>query len=251
MLNRNELVRYGPPGFHDAQKEKDYAQHWMLSFLSRAGFGAVFKGGTALQKVYGLPRYSEDLDFTLNDATEPDYEALAAFLDSGGFSGLNWKKETDERAVKARLRFRGPLYNGSAISEGVIRLKMSRREKTILEPAVAMITPPYPDLLPYQFRVMDKNEMATEKVRAIMTRTSARDLFDLYFLFHQKAGLKMDVVTAKLGYYGLSFDYRTFEKKVEELKAVWKKEMTALTSNPVEYETAAKAALAAVKKDLS
>ena len=131
MLDRKEIERYGPPGFHLAQKEKDYVQHWILSFLSRAGFGGVFKGGTCLQKAFGLPRYSEDLDFTINDSAEPDLESISAYLSSAGFSGLVWKQEKSPNSTSAKLRYRGPLYADSSISEGTVRLEFSKREKTI------------------------------------------------------------------------------------------------------------------------
>lgn len=165
MLGRNDLNRYGPPGFHLAQKERDYAQYWVLAFLSRSGFKGIFKGGTCLQKAFGLPRYSEDLDFTLGEAQEPDFESISAFLSSAGFSGMSWKKESSERSSSARLRFRGPLYNGSAISEGTVLMEFSKRENVILSPQVVVITPPYPDLLPYELRVMDGRESAAREKR--------------------------------------------------------------------------------------
>ena len=251
MLSRNELDRYGPPGFHLAQKEKDYVQHWILAFLSQSGFRGVFKGGTCLQKAFNLPRYSEDLDFTLNDAEEPDGEAVSAYLSSAGFSGLLWKHESKDASASAKLRFRGPLYNGSALSEGTVSLEFSKREETLLDAHPVMITPPYPDLLPYQLRVMDKSEMAAEKIRAIITRNSARDLFDLYFLLHQKAVIRTEIVERKLGYYGLKFNRSGFEVKVKKLKRIWQREIAVLTPNEMDYGLAAETVLSEVKKQTS
>ncbi len=248
MLERNEIDRYGPPGFHLAQKEKDYVQHWALVFLSRSGFEGVFKGGTCLQKAFGLPRYSEDLDFTLNEAKEPDFESMSAFLSSAGFSGLVWKKESTDVSMSAKLRYRGPLYSGASLSEGTILFEFSKRERAILEPRIVTITPPYPDLLSYQIRVTALGEIAAEKIRAIMTRSSARDLFDLYFLLNKKAKIEENVVNAKLEYYGLSFNEKQFEQRVKILEKTWSKEMTALTPNMLGYETVAKHVLGKMKK---
>ena len=128
MLERSEIARFGPPGFHLAQKEKDYVQHWLLTYLSRSGFSGVFKGGTCLQKAFGLPRYSEDLDYTLNGEEEPDWEAAGAFLSSAGFSGLAWKTEKKEAAKRVRLKYRGPLDAGVERSEGSVLLDFSQRE---------------------------------------------------------------------------------------------------------------------------
>jgi len=248
MLDRKDTERYGPPGFHLAQKEKDYVQHWVLTFLSRSGFKGVFKGGTCLQKAFGLPRYSEDLDFTLDEASEPDFEAISAFLSSVGFSGLDWKRESGDASTSARLRYRGPLYAGTLLSEGTILLEFSKREKIILEAVVATITPPYPDLLPYQLRIADKDEIAAEKIRALMTRSSARDLFDLYFLIRQEANIRKEIVNAKLRYYGMSFEFRQFERNIGKLKVRWGREMTALTTNAPDYKVVSKEVLEVIRK---
>lgn len=45
--------------------EKDYFQDKFLYELYKKTNKLVFKGGTALYKIYGLPRFSEDLDFSV------------------------------------------------------------------------------------------------------------------------------------------------------------------------------------------
>ena len=44
--------------------EKDYFQELILLGISREAPELVFKGGTALYKMHGLNRFSEDLDFS-------------------------------------------------------------------------------------------------------------------------------------------------------------------------------------------
>lgn len=251
MLNRDELNKYGPPGFHLMQKEKDYMQHWILSFLSQSGFGGVFKGGTCLQKAYGLPRYSEDLDFTLNGAENPDLDALTAYLSSAGFSGIAIKRTENSISDAIKLRFRGPVYNGKTASEGSVTLEFSKRERTILEARPVLVTPPYPDILPYQIRVMEKDEMAAEKIRALFTRRSARDLYDLYFLLHQKTELKRGFIENKLLYNNLKFDYKTAETKITDLEKIWDKEMSVLTKNALEFSMVSKLVLQEMRRQLS
>lgn len=243
MIDRTELGRFGPPGFHLGQKEKDYVQHWVLSFLSRSGFGGAFKGGTCLQKAFGLPRFSDDLDFTLGSAVEPDYESLSRFLSSAGFAVVSWRTEEGENAVTGRIRYRGPLYSGSTITEGVLTLQLSKREGLVLAPRAAIIRPPYPDLLPYQLLAMDASEIAAEKVRALMTRVSARDLFDLYFLLRLGAALRKDLIEEKLSLYRMSLDSGQVRERLSDVKRVWKGEITALTQASVDYEEAAEAFL--------
>ena len=161
MLTREELSKGGNPGFNLGQKEKDYVQHWVLSYLGRGGFLGVFKGGTALQKAYGLPRYSEDLDFTLNGAALPDFDAISRYIASAGFGDPRWKKEEVQGSHSAKLRLQGPLYNGRAISECSVSLDFSAREKTALPTNTVEIRPPYPDSMPYAVQVMNKQEILT------------------------------------------------------------------------------------------
>jgi predicted nucleotidyltransferase component of viral defense system len=65
MLTKDELKAFESTlGFNVWQLEKDYLQHLFLLFLSRRTKDQlVFKGGTALQKIYGLNRFSIDLIF--------------------------------------------------------------------------------------------------------------------------------------------------------------------------------------------
>ncbi|HII39125.1 TPA: nucleotidyl transferase AbiEii/AbiGii toxin family protein [Candidatus Micrarchaeota archaeon] len=240
MLDRKDLNKFGSPGFNLSQKEKDYLQHWSLRFLSQSGFSGVFKGGTCLQKAFNLPRYSEDLDFTLDDSKEPDFDSLAAFLNSAGFSVRSHAEKNGANSTSVKLRARGPLYNGAAISEATITFDFSKREKTLFKPVPTTITPSYPDLLPYSIRAMDEREITAEKIRAIITRSSARDLFDLYFLLHRNSPPDKKTVDAKLSFYSTSFDFKEFAKRVDALEKIWKKEITALTPNYLEYGAVAK-----------
>lgn len=147
-----------------------------------------------------------------------------------------------------KVRLRGPLYGGSPVSEVTVRMGFSEREKTLERPAPTTINPPYADLLPYQCIAMSLDEMAAEKIRAVMTRSSARDLYDLAFLVRMKTALDRALVMEKMRYYGLSFDRSAFEKRVRSLKPLWKTEIAALTRAPVEFEFAATTVLEKIKK---
>lgn len=75
------LSRYARAEGHHALRE--VMQEIALAGLHRAGFfdRAAFYGGTCLRIFYGLPRFSEDLDFSLLTADvdfslEPYFKAL-------------------------------------------------------------------------------------------------------------------------------------------------------------------------------
>ena len=59
---------------------KEIMQEIVLCGLSRAGFfeKAAFYGGTALRIFYGLDRFSEDLDFSL-EVPDPSFDLAAYF----------------------------------------------------------------------------------------------------------------------------------------------------------------------------
>ena len=59
---------------------KEIMQEIVLCGLSRAGFfkESAFYGGTALRIFYGLDRFSEDLDFSLEEKMEEFYEPARA-----------------------------------------------------------------------------------------------------------------------------------------------------------------------------
>ena len=74
-LLSNRLARTGGRRIPEAVLERDYCLAWFLVGLSRSAVREqlVFKGGTALKHCYfGNYRFSEDLDFTLTEASTLD-----------------------------------------------------------------------------------------------------------------------------------------------------------------------------------
>ncbi len=69
---RAKLNEYAPANPVEQENVlQELMQHYVLAGLSRAGLftEAMFHGGTCLRIVYGMPRFSEDLDFLLK---QPD-----------------------------------------------------------------------------------------------------------------------------------------------------------------------------------
>jgi uncharacterized protein len=76
----------GKAKIRDTQIEKDYVLSWLLEGIAQSELlfkNLVFKGGTVLKKAYFADyRFSEDLDFTLINATLTDEEIVLAFRQS-------------------------------------------------------------------------------------------------------------------------------------------------------------------------
>ncbi len=230
-MNREELKSYvGTTAFSLGHVEKDYFQHIVLGALSRKwSADLIFKGGTALQKIGVIPRFSEDLDFTEETDIFPKNlaDTVVRTIESYNYP-VEVDKFTDERRTAGfRVKIRGPLYRNK---RGVcsIRVEISRREKVVLKPLSEEIDPPYKDVLPYVIQVMRKDEILAEKVRAIMTRDNVRDLYDIYKLIKSGATFRKELIDKKLEYYGMEFDTAASIERCKEVSRRWNDDLSSV-----------------------
>lgn len=169
-------------------QEKDYLINVFLRSLYQFEDEVVFKGGTCLKLVYNHPRFSEDLDF--NTTKKPAgikkavRKTLGYFTDLGVESEVV-KEESFKETYTIKLRFQGPLYAGRPDSTNTIRVDAGLRDRTLIKPAWRQVTSPYPDVPNYMVYAMQLMEIHAEKIRALLTRSKGRDLYDLWMLTPQ------------------------------------------------------------------
>lgn len=206
--------------------EKDYLQDLTLfSIYSNVGKELVFKGGTCLYKIYKLNRFSEDLDFTLNQRL--DMEKISHKIVSD-LTLLNIKSKIKEvkeykNELNIRILLNGPLYKGNKETQCFIPLNISMKEKTLLEPKKESIIPMYKELPNFEIFVMEEKEILAEKVRAVLTRMKPRDVYDLWFLLTRKnVTFDHTLINKKLKLYNLKFDIEAFKNRVEKMSGLWK-----------------------------
>ena len=96
------------------------------------------------------------------------------------------------------------------------------------KPDTTLITPVFRDIGPYFIIIMNINEILAEKVRALMTRHKARDLYDLYFLLHKGAIVNRALINRKLEPYTKRFLEKEFVSNITSLEDVWEKELSIL-----------------------
>jgi len=249
-MNREELKEYlGVTAYSMGQVEKDYLQHIVLGALSRRLGGAlVFKGGTALQKLGVIQRFSVDLDFTAREPVSyPQLEvASMSALKAFNYLPVVDRLVDDERTVGFRVKVQGPLYRGPKTHCSIV-LEVSRREEVARQPARHEIAPPYRDVLPYFVLTMDLEEMLAEKVRALAMRQKARDLYDLAQLARRDLVLDEGLVERKLAYYGMPLDRALVLERSRQLEAGWDTELRDL----VEVVPPFKEAMAMLERLLS
>ena len=216
MLRKDELAKAAEAKHLSLfNAERDYLLEALLYALyAKIKNELVFKGGTALYKMYRLNRFSEDLDFTFMKHHKAILKAIQEAVGQLALLGISGKiKEIQEypRQINAHLEFKGPLYNGSRESLVFIPLNISLREK-VQHAAFEMLFSSYREIPSFEAYVMEEQEIAAEKVRAILSRDKARDVYDLWFLL--KKGIMLDEALIEKK---LKIAEMHFSKKVNQL----------------------------------
>ena len=217
--------------------EKDYILTEVLKALSQLpGLHEklVFKGGTALRKVY-FPhwRYSEDLDFTVKLDIKKD--EMRQTLD-------DWYQQVEHDTqihlttrmlhkangyARIRTQFLGPLAH-----PGMLYMDLSFDELICLEPQFRrVLTAPFPDE-ERTIQVYPLEELLSEKMRSLIERGKSRDYYDVWRLIKEHCSqIDMEllgiVLEKKLRHKGLSLrDTEDFlPKNPAAIKRYWEKDL--------------------------
>jgi len=189
--------------------EKAYLQELILSEFVKTNIFFVFKGGTALYKLYKLSRFSEDLDFCVKDLDLAS-NTIKKIIEKNKWS-FTAKKIYD--TVLFRLSFKGPL-----VRDNTLRIDLSLSKSFSYSPKT--IDPIFIDFKPFMINVMNLDEILVEKTSAVTNREKARDLYDIYFL-SKLVDFSADLWITKFG--DTFIDVDKFEHKREFIKADWKK----------------------------
>jgi predicted nucleotidyltransferase component of viral defense system len=184
-----QLVSEAQDRLHGRHIAREYLQARILQSLQRTGamVPLAFHGGTALRFLYQIPRFSEDLDFALEQA--PDQYNFRTYLKAvrADLAAENYPVEVrvnDQRVVhSAFVRFRGLLRELGLSPHGgeVLAIKL---EVDTRPPAGATLDATLVRryaLLNLQHH--DKASLLAGKVHAILQRpyTKGRDLYDLFW----------------------------------------------------------------------
>jgi predicted nucleotidyltransferase component of viral defense system len=183
-----------------ANLAREYLQIYLLRVLHEVGATAelAFVGGTALRVLHRLPRFSEDLDFSLEpaakraklDAARLFTRIERALLDAG--YDLAVKARSERTVAHAFFRFRGvPREVGwSRDPEQALSIKL---EIALRPPHGALVeTTLVQRFFPVSVRHYDLPSLFAGKLHAILARRWAkgRDWFDLVWYLTAQAGLE-------------------------------------------------------------
>ena len=233
-------------GMSMGNAEKDYLISLMLFIISGKTKGElVFKGGTCLTKFYGLDRFSEDIDFT---AVKPlDIEKISGDIVSGmenfGIKcSLNQKREPYNSILLA-FRCEGPLYKGLPMTFASVRMDINLKSTVDVEPSLNYYSPAYREIPRFSLLVMQEKEILAEKIRALLSRKKARDLYDLYFLISKKVEADPVLIKEKFKYYKQSWDIKEFEAMISSIESIWHTELKPLLKNVPDFEEVKKSVM--------
>jgi predicted nucleotidyltransferase component of viral defense system len=113
-----------------------------------------------------------------------------------------------------------------------------------------MIRPIYNDLPTYFLLSLDQEEIVAEKVRAILTRYKARDVYDLHELLAYGTKINHDLINKKLATYNKTFNMKEFKEKIEEKRKIYDEEMNRLTEIYADFTTCKKNILDKMKNSI-
>lgn len=234
-------------GIHS--QERDYIQNMFLYLLYTKSEDFIFKGGTALKIIHKSPRYSEDLDFNSDfpiSQAETILKNVASEMKMFGIeTEIKDMKGRPKQGFGFRLSYKGPLYDGRPQTKSSIRIDVSLRAEKLTVDRV-LVHPQYPDLTIFTLAAASLSDIFAEKIRALLVRGKARDLYDVWFLLTPNqygSGLTEgvefdeDLINEKLKLYNLKFDKKHFIKEINEEKKAWRQELQNLLPQVPPFES--------------
>ena len=191
-------------------------QEITLAGLYRGGFfdKAAFYGGTCLRIFHLMPRFSEDMDFSLVSVNEPfnleDYfpSVVSEFKASGRLVEITRKAKTgDTKIESAFLKDNPEIYNISFSTEKTVKIKI----EVDTNPPMNFTTEQRLLLQPFSFmtRCFTLPDMFAGKMHALLfrnwkTRVKGRDWYDLEWYVRS----------------GVQLNFRHLEERIKQLNGL-------------------------------
>lgn len=175
---------------------REYFQHTFLSELYKLPESEkmLFKGGTALRIIYGSPRFSEDLDFSIFKVGQNDLKRFVEDLFIKVLTEIERvgiRVEIGEKSNKTTGGYFGVATFRMLEYQSVgVEINISARNGRSINGEVDSVAN---DFVPtYTLIHLPQDELVEEKVfGALLERKKPRDFYDLYFIM-RKGMLSLD-----------------------------------------------------------
>lgn len=194
---------------------REYIQMLFLrDFYGRSNSaGVFFKGGTAIRLLLRSFRFSEDLDFTAALSKTAVKKMVRVALEASGHEAPRLESEILSETANSlvhRIAFPTEL----SIRPLTIKLEFSFREKPLTR-KVSVIETELP-VSPYPLVVhSDFEEILAEKIRALLTRSQGRDIFDVWYLLSKGIAINGQFTRSKLSFYKKTFSINKLRESIK------------------------------------
>ena len=201
--------------------EKDYILIHVLKKIydSKLRDNLVFKGGSALHKLYLHKRFSVDLDFTELKRINTD----------------ELKKVVEDREIKSKIRDINKIGKSTRIILGYVSalefanrifLDISKREPPVMPLVEKTVHSPFFE----DFKVLtfQPEELLAEKIRALLQRKKPRDYLDIYYIAEAGVadfGKAIEITEEKLSAFREHFDRRKIVEDTGIVESLWEQDL--------------------------
>lgn len=216
------ISRYKPTTAQEFENAlKEIIQEITLAALARANFfdKAAFYGGTALRIFYGLPRFSEDLDFTLLSEQQSEFslktyfnsitETLKSFGLDVEIEEIDKKVSTDVESaflkantrihllrIEAGKKFADKIQGNKKMS---VKFEVDTTPPLGFETEVKVLPPP----ITASIKVLKPSYLFGGKMHAILfrkwkSRIKGRDFYDLLWYLGQNIPVNLGYLENKM-----------------------------------------------------
>jgi len=229
-------------------------QEITLAGLYRGGFfdKAAFYGGTCLRIFHGLPRFSEDMDFSLVEKDskfdlESYFPSIIKEFKAVGRDVVIMRKEKkkETKIESAFLKEDTAIYDVKFKTEKDLKIKI----EVDIDPPLGFSTEQKLSLLPFSFmtRCFTLPELYAGKMHALLfrnwkTRVKGRDWYDFEWYIRHNVSLNFShfQVRAK-EFNGMDIDKETFITMLKERLSITdinmvKRDVLPFVQNPKELE---------------
>lgn len=252
MIDKRELLEKARErNLNLAMIEKDYVLGWLLFGFSTIP-SLIFKGGTALSKIY-FPktwRLSEDLDFTL---TKGSFEKILERLEEI----FELVKRESGIELKLKNHYFNPEYlqlriqYTALLGKNLVKIDITK-ERILDKITEKKLARTYSDYPKFKIKSQTLEEILAEKLRAIVQRKKSRDYYDVWQLLKFRVKMKKveRMFRKKCELKGMAFKNKNQifpDNLTEILKPYWKRELSRLVYPVPELENV----LSDLKKKLS
>ncbi len=154
----------------------------------------VFKGGFVLRHVYGLLRFSKDVDATRHEPPlhKLDGDRVAEAISQASIRNIVRFSPDEPKTDSARsLDFDNVAVTGDTFPSTTVQVEVSYRETVVDDPVPALIGAPFYE--DFEIQTMAMAEMAAEKLRALAQRLRPTDFADLATMLKREPASDDDI----------------------------------------------------------